>query len=136
MNFAATAWKFHSQETQPIYPSASRIALTQRIFVQRRAQAMHATQQATMTIPTTPEAVNGTPPEKAPKGRPPTSAERLERVHELQSQALRHPDPGAEPQPQPPGFEVNVVELELPRDFINGLLAFTPRVRHRRIDRR
>jgi hypothetical protein len=54
---------------------------------------MHATQQATMTIPTTPEAVNGTPAEKAPKGRPPTCAERLERVHELQSQALRHPDP-------------------------------------------
>lgn len=54
---------------------------------------MHPTQQTTLSTPTTPEAVNGTPPEKAAKGRPPTCAERLERVHELQSQALRHPDP-------------------------------------------
>jgi hypothetical protein len=54
---------------------------------------MHPTQEPPMSIPTTPEAVNGTPPQKAPTGRPPTCAERRERVHELQYRALRHPDP-------------------------------------------
>ena len=54
---------------------------------------MHPTQETTLSIPTAPEAVNGTPAKEAPKGRPPTRVERLERVHALQCQALRHTDP-------------------------------------------
>ena len=38
---------------------------------------------------------------------------------------------GAEPQAQPPGFEANVVELELLRDIINGLLGEPAQVRGR-----
>jgi hypothetical protein len=54
---------------------------------------MYATQDATLVNPTALEAVADSRSSTVPKGGPPTPEQRLDRFHELQSQALRHPDP-------------------------------------------
>src|SRR5262245_49060927 len=72
---------------------ASRLGLAPSIWVRRRAQTMYTTPEESRVIPPTPETVASTPtPDVCPR-RPPTAEERRERVHELQCQALRRPDP-------------------------------------------
>jgi hypothetical protein len=54
---------------------------------------MHETHDATLVNPTPSDGVAGSRSSPVAKSGPPTPEQRLDRVHELQSQALQHSDP-------------------------------------------
>jgi hypothetical protein len=54
---------------------------------------MYETHDPTLANPSAPDSVAGSRSSPVAKSGPPTPEQRLDRVHELQSQALQHPDP-------------------------------------------